>query len=56
VYSCDNLISLKNFSCEKKLTPGSYYLLLGWSPHIASAVVLPAPCRHLLQTVPAEGM
>ena len=46
VYSCDNLISLKNFSCEKKLTPGSYYLLLGWSPHIASAVVL----RHVENT------
>lgn len=46
VYSCDNLISLKNYSCEKELTPGSYYLLLGWSPHIASAVVL----RHVGNT------
>jgi 3-oxoacyl-[acyl-carrier-protein] synthase III len=40
VYSCDNLISLKNYSNENELTPGSYYLLLGWSPHIASAVIL----------------
>lgn len=40
VYSCDNLISLKNYSSEKTLAPGSYYLLLGWSPHIVSAAVL----------------
>ena len=40
VYSCDNLISLKNYSNEKTLVPGSYYLLLGWSPHIFSAAIL----------------
>ena len=40
VYSCDNLISLKNYSAENTLVPGSEYLLLGWSPHIVSAVIL----------------
>jgi 3-oxoacyl-[acyl-carrier-protein] synthase-3 len=40
VYSCDNLISLKNYSMEKTLAPDSYYLLLGWSPHIVSAAIL----------------
>ena len=40
VYSCDNLISLKNYSSEQILQPGSYYLLLGWSPHIVSGAIL----------------
>lgn len=40
VYSCDNLISLKNYSGEQALEPGSFYLLLGWSPHIVSAAIL----------------
>lgn len=40
VYSCDNLISLKNYSEEMPLTPGSHYLLLEWSPHVVSAAVL----------------
>lgn len=40
VYSCDNLISLKNYSDENTLVPGSEYLLLGWSPHIVSAAIL----------------
>lgn len=40
VYSCDNLISLKNYSASHQFTLGAYYLLLGWSPHIVSAAIL----------------
>jgi 3-oxoacyl-[acyl-carrier-protein] synthase III len=40
VYSCDNLISLKNYASENKLQPGDQYLLLGWSPHVVSAAIL----------------
>lgn len=40
VYSCDNLISLKNYATENRLSRGDQYLLMGWSPHVVSAAIL----------------
>jgi 3-oxoacyl-[acyl-carrier-protein] synthase III len=40
VHSCDNLISLRNYTERHELAAGDLFLLLGWSPHVFSAAVL----------------
>lgn len=40
VYSCDNLIGLKNYLDEKGASHGDYYLLCSWSQYVCGAVLL----------------
>ncbi|WP_315731576.1 MULTISPECIES: 3-oxoacyl-[acyl-carrier-protein] synthase III C-terminal domain-containing protein [unclassified Bradyrhizobium] len=40
VYGCDNLIGLRNAVRKGRLGPGKVALLIGWSHHVASAVVV----------------
>jgi 3-oxoacyl-[acyl-carrier-protein] synthase III len=40
LHSCDNLISLKNYSTKHPLVPNDYVMLTAWSSHVVSASVL----------------
>jgi 3-oxoacyl-[acyl-carrier-protein] synthase III len=40
LHSCDNLISLKNYSAKHPLAPNDHVLLTAWSSHVVSAAVL----------------
>jgi 3-oxoacyl-[acyl-carrier-protein] synthase III len=40
VYGCDNLIGLSNAAAAERLQCGDAALLIGWSRHVASAVVV----------------
>ncbi len=40
LHSCDNLISLKNYSTKHTLAPNDHLMLTGWSSHVVSASVL----------------
>jgi 3-oxoacyl-[acyl-carrier-protein] synthase III len=40
LHSCDNLISLKNYSAKHKLAPNDHVMLTAWSSHVLSAAVL----------------
>jgi len=40
LHSCDNLISLKNYSAKHPLAPNDHLMLTAWSSHVVSASVL----------------
>lgn len=40
LHSCDNLISLKNYSIKHTLVPNDHVMLTAWSSHVVSASVL----------------
>ncbi len=40
LHSCDNLISLKNYSAKHALTPNDHVMLTAWSSHVVSAAIL----------------
>lgn len=40
LHSCDNLISLKNYSTKHPLAPNDHMMLTAWSSHVVSASVL----------------
>jgi 3-oxoacyl-[acyl-carrier-protein] synthase III len=40
LHSCDNLISLKNYSTKHTLAPNDHVMLTAWSSHVVSAAVL----------------
>jgi 3-oxoacyl-[acyl-carrier-protein] synthase III len=40
LHSCDNLISLKNYSAKHALAPNDHVMLTAWSSHVVSAAVL----------------
>jgi 3-oxoacyl-[acyl-carrier-protein] synthase III len=40
LHSCDNLISLKNYSTKHPLAPNDHVMLTAWSSHVVSAAVL----------------
>ncbi len=40
LHSCDNLISLKNYSTKHALAPNDHLMLTAWSSHVVSASVL----------------
>jgi 3-oxoacyl-[acyl-carrier-protein] synthase-3 len=40
LHSCDNLISLKNYSTKHTLNPNDHLMLTAWSSHVVSAAVL----------------
>lgn len=40
LHSCDNLISLKNYSAKHPLVPNDHVMLTAWSSHVVSAAVL----------------
>lgn len=40
LHSCDNLISLKNYSAKHPLAPDDHLMLTAWSSHVVSAAVL----------------
>lgn len=40
LHSCDNLVSLKNYSSKHALAPGDHVMLAAWSSHVLSAAVL----------------
>jgi 3-oxoacyl-[acyl-carrier-protein] synthase III len=40
LHSCDNLISLKNYSAKHTLAPNDHLMITAWSSHVVSAAVL----------------
>lgn len=40
LHSCDNLISLKNYSAKNPLAPNDHLMLTAWSSHVVSASIL----------------
>ncbi len=40
LHSCDNLISLKNYSAKHALAPNDHVMLTAWSSHVVSAAIL----------------
>lgn len=42
IYSCDNIIALRNHSLTTAVNAGNYFLVIGWSPYAVSATILRA--------------
>jgi len=42
IFSCDNLIALKNYGSTNRVGAGDLFLVIGWSPYAVSVVILRA--------------